>query len=254
MGSYTMQVSELVEKELGESIDSHVTRIREWLFDFPYPFYNELDRESFEKDFIEYYYMREIGFESPFLFKLKLKNWLNINMIYWNEVFLSEGLIKNPLINVDWQEVRETERDITTNTKSVAEGETNDTANNTETGSQATDNFNRKLDSDTPDSRLQITTGNTGQGVIEYASNIEENKQIGLNQFTNVGSGVGTSKSKGETVDEGNSKDKFKDTFRVFGTQGVKTESEMVLLYRNTLRRLKVDIYKEMQNLFMLVY
>jgi len=249
-----MEVNELIDKELGETVASHISRIREFLFDFEYPFYNELNRKSFEEDFIEFYYMREIGFESPFLFKLKLKNWLNLNMPYYNELFKSEGLIKNPLINVDWTETRNTERDINTNTKSVAEGETNDVATNTQTNNETANQFTRQLDSDTPDTRLQITTGQEGTGVIEYASNIGENKQNSSNQSSSHGSGQGSSKSKGETVDQGASKDVYKDVYTVRGTQGVKTESEMIVLYRKTFLRIKQDIYTEMNKLFMLVY
>lgn len=54
--------------------------------------------------------------------------------------------------------------------------------------SNTTDNsFDRKIETDTPDSRLQITTNEDGTGVIEYASNIGENKGKKTSQTTTSG-------------------------------------------------------------------
>lgn len=54
--------------------------------------------------------------------------------------------------------------------------------------SNTTDNqFDRKITSDTPDSRLQITTNEDGTGVIEYASGIQEDKGKKTSQTTTSG-------------------------------------------------------------------
>lgn len=254
LSSYTVKLCDIIEREPGVSVKEHMNQIREEIFSFEYPFFNELNRKEFELDFVRNYYMREIGFETPFHFIVRLENWLHINMPYWNEMFKSEGLIKNPLINVDWTETRETERDITSATKGQSITDASDFTTGRENASGSGDSFNRNLETDTPDGRLQITTGDDGTGVIEYASRITESKD--KNSFANTQTNEGSSASKADnrTSQEGDSKDKYKDFFHVKGTQGMKTESEMLELYRKTLLRIKSDIYKEMNVLFMLVY
>ena len=62
--------------------------------------------------------------------------------------------------------------------------------------------FNRKLDSDTPQSRLQITTGE-GIGIIEYASSIEEdkmNRQVEGNESGKLDTESGETGSKNTDV------------------------------------------------------
>lgn len=76
--------------------------------------------------------------------------------------------------------------DIEGNTHTLAKTDTTsdvekDTTIETETEQ---DNFNRELRSDTPDSRLQISSSN-GEGVIEYASQIVENKQLNKERHVN---------------------------------------------------------------------
>ena len=254
MSSYTVKLCDIIEKESGVSIKEHMNKIRDEIFDFEYPFFNELGRKEFELDFIRNYYMREIGFETPHHFIMRLENWLVINMPYWNEMLKSEGLIKNPLINVDWTETRETERDITSSAKGQSITDGSDFATSRENSSGTTDTFNRNIETDTPDSRLQITTGADGTGVIEYASRITENKDKASSAGTTTNEGSTATKADTRTSQAGDSKDSYKDVFHVKGTQGMKTESEMLTLYRETLLRIKSDIYKEMNVLFMLVY
>jgi len=246
MSSYTMELREFVDKPLGMTTREHIELLRREIFDFPYPFYDITKRAKFEEDFVRHFYMREIGFESEHLFKLKLENWLNLNMPYWNAVFLTEGMIKNPLINVDWKETRETERDTTI--QSTAQSNMN--GSTTATSEADSNTFNRNVSTDTPDSRLQITTNDDGTGIIEYASAIGEDKVKG----TSTQNDNAESTTTATTQDNGTSKDKYKDEFHVIGTQGMKTESEMLMLYRETILRIQNDIFYEMNKLFMLVY
>ena len=70
---------------------------------------------------------------------------------------------------------------------------TTDTTSNSDTHTESNttqDAFNRKIDSDTPDNRLNLSS-NEGSGVIEYASNIAETKD----------------KSTGDTVTDTNTAD-----------------------------------------------
>lgn len=254
MGNYTFELREVVEKEFGMSMNDHLQALRKEIFSFPYEYFNESLREEFELDFIRNFYTREIGFETFGQFKLKLENWLSLNMPYYNELYRTEGMIKNPLINVDWTETRKTQRDIISEQKAKAEAEERANLQANEKSEGRNNSFTRDLESDTPDSRLQITTGNSGTGVIEYASQINENKNTSEGTTNNTSNSTSTNANSGTTEQSGNSQDKYTDEFHVKGTQGMKTESEMLALYRQTLLRITKQIFDEMNVLFMLVY
>lgn len=234
MASYTMTVKEMIEgytQELGRI--PHRERIekgRKFLLDFPYPLFDDAYRGVFETHLIREFYMVEIGFETDELFKFNLETWLNINMPYFNQLFLSEQIKFDPLKNtkVDMNHRKDVTKqqddttnqtqDVTTATDAVqasrmkSETDTTQDGTNvnvsthradtdtdlTESGNEKTDtshandtdtvstgsekSFGRDTTADTPQNRLQLQPEDDGHGVIEYASNIEENKVNSSNQ------------------------------------------------------------------------
>lgn len=194
---------------------------RKQLFDFDYPIFDEAYRNVFETHFIKEFYMREYGFETVGLFKLRLEIWLQTNMPYFNKLFQSELIEYDPLINTETkrihnkkndrnqQDKRDSEENQKANTKTDIDvnsrehtesnrtgkfdSESNGTSEGTkkedidktgkrtgnETGEGTSENFNRQLQSDTPQERLQITPNEDGSGSIEYASKIQETKDKG---------------------------------------------------------------------------
>ena len=80
MANYTMEIRQMIDNPLIG------------LFTFDYDFYSDdiKDKEEFEKLFIQWYYFREIGFETPERFKLKLQAKLNIIMPYYKQLALTE--------------------------------------------------------------------------------------------------------------------------------------------------------------------
>lgn len=228
MASYTMTVKEMIEgytQELGRI--PHRERIekgRKFLLDFPYPLFDDAYRGVFETHLIREFYMVEIGFETDELFKFNLETWLNINMPYFNQLFLSEQIKFDPLKNtsVDMNHTKDVTKqqddtvnqtqdvttakdtDVTANSTSntlTANDGTNDNvsthrsdtdtdatesstentntthANDTDTITTGSDkSFGRETTADTPQTRLQLQPEDDGHGVIEYASDIKENK------------------------------------------------------------------------------
>src|SRR5690625_3792901 len=200
MAVYTMQLRTYIEKfsqyEDNLSLEERIEIGREKLFDFDYPFYSENYRKQFETNFIYEFYMREIGFESEALFKMRLRNWLMKNMPYYNKLFESELFKYDPLTNTRMNVIHKKENDKeqndlrnidqlsnthgTGNTQSEQDGQV-DSSQRTQTdteqsrdrsGQSEGNEFNREIQSDTPQNRLQLTTDG---GVIEYASKITEN-------------------------------------------------------------------------------
>lgn len=241
MASHTMQLRTYIERWTQHEPNlTHSERIeegRQYLFDFDYPFFDENYRKTFETNFIRNFYTREIGFETEELFKLRLENWLNINMPYYNQLFESELIEFDPLMNseiITTQQLnRQAEQKV--KTKGKQESDTN----------FESDNFNRNISADTPDGRLQLTTED-GKGVLEYASKIDENKDKGQQKSV--------ANSTSDVDSESNVTDSEEYIRNRKGKIGVQSYSKLLKEYRETFLRIERQIFDEMNELFMLIY
>lgn len=288
-----MQLRTYIEKwtqdETGLSTAEKIEKGRPKLFDFNYPIFDETYRSVFETHFIRNFYMREIGFETEGLFKFHLETWLMINMPYFNKLFESELIKYDPLENTrvavkgntkndtDRNDNRDVKQDETTNGTSSTDAKQHDTSKTTGneksngSGSITDDNFKRDINADTADDRLQLTTKD-GEGVLEYASQIEEHsenkkrdtKTSNTTDTTNDTTGTSTldsdsktsSKSNATSNDKLNSKinsveDYIEDRVGKIGTQSY---AQLMMDYREALLRIEKTIFNEMEELFMLVY
>lgn len=305
MAMYTMQLRTIIEQasQYDNSL-THDERIeigRGKLFDFDYPLFSENYRKQFETNIINEFYMREIGFETEGLFKRRLQHWLNVNMPYFNKLFESELMKYDPLSNSEMRVTHTKENDKdqtdlrntdqTSNTKGTGQtdseqiGNVDSTQNSKSNSKQDTDrntdrtgdSFKREIDSDTPQSRLRLSTED-GSGVIEYASNINETKQNDKDKTKEDESVTGsttadtTGNRKDRTdfhsTDETNvdsiaeQEDRFKSDVSEIekfvqhrvGKIGVQSYAKLIQDYRQALLRVEVQIHEEMQQLFMLVY
>jgi hypothetical protein len=256
MASYTMTLKECLELWTnGEtySVKDQIEKGRKKLFDFDYPIFDPNYKGVFETNFIRKFYMREIGFETEGLFKFQLESWLLINMPYFNKMFESTLIEYDPLMNSkmksDWTKTKDTDGKIDT-TKNIDGTRTN---NQQIDGTQNSDSFNRHVESDTPDSRLAITTED-GSGVIQYASEITEDKSnSGTTTSNNLDSTtVDDTTVIDNTVTDITDLETFVESRE--GKVGSQTYSKMITEYRQSLIRVENEMYKEMQQLFMLVY
>lgn len=273
MASYTMQLKTYIEQatqyEEGLSNMDRIKEGRKKLFDFDYPFFDDNYREQFEVNFISNFYTREIGFETEGLFKFKLESWLNINMPYYNEMFETTKIKYDPLLNARMTTERERTTDSNRDDKrlidqvSNSESQTNEdmTGKSNKDVDNTVDNFSRQVSSDTPDNRLALTT-RRGTGVIEYASGIDEEKQDNRSQSNTQSDSESNSKSnasvEGTTnqTDDYNRKQEELEKYREEreGKIGTESYSKMLREYRQELLRVEVDIHRELQQLFMMVY
>ncbi|HWI49441.1 MAG TPA: hypothetical protein VNU45_14580 [Rummeliibacillus sp.] len=257
--SYTMQLREYIEhfSQNDSAFMSHKDRIekgRPWLFDFDYPIFDEDYKKTFETNFIRNFYTREIGFETEGLFKFKLENWLRINMPYFNKLFESELIKFDPLKNTDINETSNKKNDKKQNQFSNTTGTSSGTSNTSNSGTATEDDFNRDLLSDNPDTRLTITT-NDGEGVIEYASKIEEHNTNNTRSTNSDSDTVSTSKGDVDTTANATMNENETYFNNKIGKAGSQSYSKMLAEYRETFLRIERDIFKEMnKELFMLVY
>lgn len=255
------------------------------LFDFDYTIFDESFKKIWETNFIRHFYMREIGFETEALFKFYLETWIDINMPYYNKLFESELLIFDPLTNTKILETIDKTNDLTrgdtktagltstttgTNSQDINSSNTTDGTNNKDINSTITDDsFNRTLDSSTPDTRLNITT-NDGIGVIEYADKIQEQNEndkrtiISSDDTTThqLVTDIVSSDATTNATTTGSQTDNLTSSINTIedyvknlsGKVGAQSYSKMLTEYRETFLRVEKQMFKEMNELFMLIY
>ena len=257
MATYTMQLREYIEsfsQYESLSIRDKIEKGRTKLFDFDYPLFDSDYKKVFETRFIRRFYMREIGFETEGLFKFQLENWLIINMPYFNKLFESELIVFNPLDNThgETKHTKTLDKDQTQNSTTTGTNESN--VNQTNNGTLSENNFERHLKSDNPDSRLSLTPNEDGSGVIQYAKEIDENKEN--NSKTSESTGTTTTNDTTNVTSNGTANINELEDFIATktGKIGVQSYSKMLNEYRESFLRIENKIFNEMQELFMLVY
>lgn len=153
-----------------ESLDYDKERYNNSIFTFNYKFYNEEHKKEFEEQFINYFYFREIGFETMYMFKAKLKSLLNTKFRKYEQLFQSEQRCSSVdfMVNKDYVE----EIDNTT----------------TNTYSDVNKDINKNLD--TPQSQISDLENN------DYVSSAN------INDVNNTGESLNNSNIR--TVGKGN--------------------------------------------------
>ena len=104
MSYYTTEVRYLCESFGGyaegvRGIDEQIDKARKTIFDFEYPMFSEEYRGYLESKILKHYYFREIGAETFGMWQLQLSTKLNEIMPYYNQLYKSELIKLEPLIN-----------------------------------------------------------------------------------------------------------------------------------------------------------
>ena len=138
-------------------------------FDFgldDYPIFDEAYRPILNKSILDYYFMYEIGFETPFLFRHYLRTKMNLIMPKFNALYVAQTqILADPLGNVNLKET------LGRNIQNEANN------NSTSTGN------NKNLYQDTPQ-------GNLAQTAIEnqeWATNLTLNQNQINDNSTSIG-------------------------------------------------------------------
>lgn len=95
------QYSGLEESEGYSSIDEIIDGSYKKIFDFDFPLFDEAYRETLEKKILVHFYTREICEETVGLWKLRLRDKLNLIMPYYNKLYESELIEFDPMKNID---------------------------------------------------------------------------------------------------------------------------------------------------------
>lgn len=204
MGVYTTELRTILEN--GNSISLN-----------DYPIFDENYRSVLNTNIIDYYYFREIGFETVAQFNHYLNNKMNIIMPYYNKIYIATLKEINPLNNYNLTEKYE----------KIYEGSGNNTTNDT-SNSDSLNAF-----SDTP----QGNVSNNEITELNYLSEATQNKANYKN--------LSTSNMKNNATEN-----YIKNTS---GTQGI-PESEMIRKYIDSLLNVDKMVIDELSDLFMKVW
>lgn len=199
MSKYTISIAKLIDIDFDFGMDE-------------YPIFDEKYRATLNKDILDYFYMYEIGFETPELFKHYLNNKLNLIMPKYNVMFKAQlQLINNPLGNVNLTETQT--RDITSN------GTSNTTSSSN----------GKNLYQETPSGKIS----QTDIDAQTWATNVNMAKSAAN----------GASTSNGNTVEN--------YTKETIGSTGYKYGAEIYEKLNNTFKSVNMMVINELEDLFM---
>lgn len=177
------------------------------------------NKAKLAQQIVDHYYIYEIGFETPALFKHQAKVAMREIMEEKAPLIYSAAIKYDPLVNVDYTESFDRTSNSQTNTTS-----------NSQTGTSGL-----TVNSDTPQGQLNKTEILTGKYAASTAAN-ETDTNITDNSNSN---GTGNENY----------------TKRVKGNSGVSaTAQKMVQQYRDNIIMINRDIIKDIESLFMCIY
>ena len=239
MANYTMEIRELMNEPLINGI-----------FTFDYPFYsdNPLDKEEFENLFIDYFYFREIGFETPDRFKMKLKAELELIMPYYRQLAMTE-----------WNKVRTAElmmtskslTETTTHEQTIA-GSSDLTQNNTSSLNQTSETNTSQTMND------QSKASNLSDGVA--TASLETGYLTGVSQSDNTTTQSNSNKGQQSSSNNGTSSTNSNQilsettTFTSNGDIGIQTPAYAITEWRKVIINLNQMIIDDLSSLFIQIY
>ena len=228
MAKYTMELRRIVDIFGRDEVESWFSSYN--LADFLTPEqiqqiqkYNVWSKEKLASQIVDHYYMREIGFETPALFKHYAKLTMNELMGSYLLKIYTQFLEYDPLSSVDYTE------EYTREIEGSSEGSSNSNSQNSAEG------FN--INNDTPQQR--ITKQNLDSGI--YASSTSQSET--------------SSQIQDETNTEASSKTVEKYTHSMKGDNGViVTNQYLVREFRELATNFNLEIINDLNKLFMGLY
>ena len=243
MANFTMEIRELVENPLIKGV-----------FTFDYDFYsdNPKDKEEFEKLFVQWYYFREIGFETPERFKLKLQAKLNVIMPYYRQLALTEWdkvrTVEEMMTSKNLKETSTHEQSITGNNESSSNGQSNQSGKGSSTQHQSTTNTQNGKSSNLSDG---VSQASLQDGYLTSTSSVEDKGNQTLSGSTSDNTEV---KSSQNTSGTNNQVLTESTTFTSEGDIGIQTPAYAITEWRKVLININQMIIEECNDLFMKLY
>ena len=242
MANYTLEIRQLTDNPLIG------------LFTFDYDFYsdNPKDKEEFEKLFVQWYYFREIGFETPERFKLKLQAKLNVIMPYYRQLALTEWdkvrTVEQMMTSKNLKETSTHEQSITGNNESSSNGQSNQSGKGSSNQHQSTTNTQNGKSSNLSDG---VSQASLQDGYLTSTSSVDDKGNQTLSGSTSDNTEV---KSSQNTSGTNNQVLTESTTFTSEGDIGIQTPAYAITEWRKVLININQLIIEECNDLFMKLY
>lgn len=261
MAKYTVEVGSLIQNNFDLGLKD-------------YPIYKEEFRKPLNDLLLEHYYFREIGLETPQLFKRFLNRKMMEIMPYYNQLFKSEDVKFNPLYNIELKEVFEQTRTSSNNTVGIGNvnnkttgsenviNENTEIGNNSATSKNTNKGTNINVYDDTPQTMM------TNEDILnnKFANKIEKNSNDIVaddtaSQTTNTSNNGTTSntsnneniqKLDNNTTENSNLNDAYTRTTE--GSSAGLSFSHAIQQWRDIMININMMIVEELEPLFMQVY
>ena len=283
------QISNYKTSQGYSSVADVISNSREEIFNFDYPIFDENYKEVLETKIIRHFYTREICEETYGLWKLRLEDKMNLIMPYYNQLYKSELLKVEPFVDTQYSITHggEKSEDIVSlgskqgsksgdysNTKSgsyVDQSQEQGTHFDSEQNNKSKENTGYNLHSETPEggiNGIEILDAEHSVYLSDATKNTGEESEE-LNKAT-----TGTSQTAGEKTKNGNemgqgtenesatesynnsqnnsSKDNYIDI--VTGKRGSVSMSKMLKEFRETFLNIDMQIIKELNDLFFILW
>ena len=231
MANFTMEVREMLNQPLISGV-----------FTFDYEFYsdNVQDKETFEKLFVSHFYFREIGFETPERFKMKLQAKLTLIMPYYRQLALTE-----------WDKVRSIEqmmesKNLTETTEHIQSIQGNsETQSNQSSSSNATQNATSTNESKASNLADGVSQSSLDDGYLTASGKTEQTDNTQSEATGNANQSI-----------LGNNEQQLteKTTFTSNGDIGIQTPAYAIAEWRKIIININQMIINECEDLFMKIY
>lgn len=235
-----------------------------------YPIWDEEYRAVLNKKIVDHYYFREIGMETPGLFRFYLNRTMHEIMPYYNQLYKTTVLEYNPLHNVDYTEEHEIKRthdnDVISDTEFKGNDTTTSESSSTSNGSsqdtthsEMTTN-NKHLSADTPQVLIDVDTiddatyaseikFDRNNGVTDQSgTSSQENSAHGNSEVTNVSDNT----TKNTRNDSGMNTESF--LRKLHGNYGVKTTQSLIKEERDLIINIDMQIIRDLESCFMNIF
>lgn len=237
MANYTMTIEEMMNNKLTKNI-----------FPEHYEFYvdDKQAKKSFEEKFINHYYYREIGFETPFMFTHKLETHLIINMPYWKQLYETELEARNInfLLNKDLHETFI--RDAETENKTLGSNDSQQTSTNTNSLSQSASSDGVHKESAIRDG---ISQSSLNDGYLTGTSSDEDHTTASSSSQSSDNINI-----SGTVNQSGNEKVLEKTELISQGNIGITSSAQLLKEWREVLINMDKIIIDSCNDLFLKIY
>lgn len=255
MSEYTTEVRFICETLAGYNMSQGYGKVEEILndswskvFDFDFPIFDENYRAVLCKKILRHYYTREIGFETVGLWKLKLSTKMQEIMPYYNKLYETELIKFNPMYDTDY--TKEGNSEDSGENQRVDNGSRNGTQNTVrENATTINDNgTNWNVFSDTPQGALINVANET---YLTDARKITDSRTRRINSDEEAS--ARTNETNSNTA-HGNFDNTRQYVDHVYGKFPGKSNTEMLVEFRNSLLNIDMQIIDDLNKLFMLVW